>query len=247
MSDKLNSIYTGLRDVLASSLGVNRRVLDHPGAKGEGSELRWENFLREHLPQRYHVARGFVIDRNGEVSEQIDLIVYDRQYTPHLYRHDQQVFIPAESVYAMLEVKQTVDKGTIEYAGKKAASVRRLERTSAPIAYAAGTYEPKDPFAIVAGLLALESSWSPSFGETMQKVLGQLPERERLDFGCAAADGAFQVDYAEDALPAITVSTPEHSLVFFLLSMLHRLQSLGTVPAIDFMQYLATVNTLGGE
>ena len=39
------------------------------------------------------------------------------------------MYIPAESVYAVFEVKQDV-KGYIDYAAQKVESVRRLKRTS---------------------------------------------------------------------------------------------------------------------
>jgi hypothetical protein len=39
------------------------------------------------------------------------------------------MYIPAESVYAVFEVKQDV-KGNIDYAAQKVESVRRLKRTS---------------------------------------------------------------------------------------------------------------------
>ena len=78
----------------------------------------------------------------------------------------------------------------------------------------------------------------------MRSALGALPENERVDFGCAASHGGFLVDYVDDGPPTLTLSTPKHSLIFFLFSMLHRLQALGTVPAIDYVKYLASVNRL---
>lgn len=59
--------------------------------------------LQKHLPHRYQADKAFVIDSNGESSDQIDVVVYDRQYTPLLYNHDGQMFVPAESVYAIFE------------------------------------------------------------------------------------------------------------------------------------------------
>ena len=243
MADKLQEIYESLQEMMASSLGVNRRVLDHSTAKGNGAELKWEEFFKNHLPQRYRVASGFVIDRESRVSDQIDLIIYDRQYCPHLYNQNKQIYLPVESVYAVIEVKQDLDKETIEYAGRKAASVRCLERTSAPITHAGGQYDARPPFRILAGIVALKSNWKPALGETLRNVLAELPEAHRVDFGCVAADGGFEAGYLEGGKvkPTVSVSSKEHSLIFFLFSMLNRLQNLGTVPAIDFQAYLKTV------
>ncbi len=67
-----------------------------------------------------------MIDSTGTTSDQIDLVVYDRQYTPLLYNQAGQMYVPAEAVYAVAEVKQTLSKDHIAYAGAKGESVRKL-------------------------------------------------------------------------------------------------------------------------
>lgn len=90
--------------------------------------------------KRYKVDKGIVIDSTGKQSEQIDLIIYDAQYSYLVFRQNDTLLIPAESVYAVFEVKQNLNKERIEYAGAKAKSVRELLRTSAPIKHAGGEY-----------------------------------------------------------------------------------------------------------
>jgi hypothetical protein len=51
-------------------------------AKGDASEDVWLELLADHLPHRYRVANGIIIDADGRESHYIDIIVYDRQYTP---------------------------------------------------------------------------------------------------------------------------------------------------------------------
>lgn len=64
-----------------------------------------------------------------------------------------------ESVYAVIEAKQNLTRANIIYAGRKAASVRRLHRTSAPIVHAGGTYPiVREPFPIIAGIVSYTSS-----------------------------------------------------------------------------------------
>ena len=72
-----------------------------------------------------------MIDCKGNISDEIDMVIYDQQYSPFLFNRDTSLFIPAESVYAVLEIKQDLNKKHIEYAGRKASSVRLLHRTSA--------------------------------------------------------------------------------------------------------------------
>jgi hypothetical protein len=67
--------------------------------------------------------------------------------------------VPAESVYAVFEAKQSINLNEVRYAQSKVASVRRLYRTSLPIPYAGGTYAPKAPSEILGGILTFESDW----------------------------------------------------------------------------------------
>jgi hypothetical protein len=193
--------------------------------------------LETHLPKRYCVNKAFVVDAEGGLSQEIDIVIYDRQYTPILYNHSGQIFIPAESVYAVLEVKQSFNKYNFEYAGAKAASVRKLKRTSAVIPHAGGRYEPRALTPIFGGILAYKCDWTPPFGDSFAEALKERAADERLDFGCAISSGAFDVEYPADNDMNIKQADSEVALISFFLNLLQRLQSIGTVPAIDYEQY----------
>ncbi len=184
-----------------------------------------------------------MIDSTGTTSDQIDLVVYDRQYTPLLYNQAGQMYVPAEAVYAVAEVKQTLSKDHIAYAGAKGESVRKLHRSSAPITHAGGEYEPRVLHEIPVGILSYESSWNPPFGDAFGTALSDLPTSQRLDFGCALTHGAFEVSYS-DEVPEVRVGTTEFPLLEFVLCLLRRLQSIGTVPAIIYDEYLKTVQAV---
>lgn len=229
----LRAVFGDLQTRMAITLSGNRRAIIHPGTKGDAAELHWLEVMNTYLPSRYQAARAFVIDVDGQQSEQLDVVIFDRQYSPFLFKDHGALFIPAESVYAVFEVKQEITKGLLEYAGKKIASVRRLRRTSAPISHAGGVYKPKPLFPIIGGILALESSWAPAFGRPFETVLLGLRDTGRLDIGCCVRDGAFL-----RVGDKVRKCRPEESLLFLLLQLLKKLQGLGTVPAIDFDQYL---------
>ena len=85
--------------------------------------------------------------------------MFDRQYSPFIFSYEGQTIVPAESVYAVFEAKQSINADRIDYARKKVASVRRLHRTSLPIPHAQGTYPPKPLIPILGGVLNFESDW----------------------------------------------------------------------------------------
>lgn len=237
--NRLIDILDGLQARLEGDLRGNRIAVTHPGARGEASEDDWLRVLNDHLPRRYQADRAFVIDSRGECSDQIDIVIYDRQYSPFLYNESNQRYVPAESVYGVLEVKQDLSRDHLLYAGEKAASVRRLHRTSAAIPHAGGSYEPRPLPCIVAGIVTYQSSWSPPFGEPFRDALGELQLEAQLDVGCALVHGAFEVHYNDGQGVDITVAEGPRSLVEFLMRLLKQLQALATAPAIDYEAYLA--------
>ena len=239
MPDCLTDILDGLQARLEGGLRGNRSAVTHPGARGEASEEDWLRVLNDHLPQRYQTNRAFVIDSHGECSEQIDIVIYDRQYSPFLYNQANQRYVPAESVYAVLEVKQDLSREHVLYAGQKAASVRRLHRTSAPVPHVEGVAKPRPLPRIVAGIVAYQSSWTPPFGDPLRDSLAGLGADHRLDVGCALLHGAFEVHYPSRGEISFTAVEGSRSLVQFLLRLLKQLQSLATAPAIDYEAYLA--------
>ena len=152
----LSELLSGLHDDIHQRLATSRKAFAHPGTKGDASENVWLELLQQYLPQRYQAATAHVVDSQGNFSEQIDVVVFDRQYSPFIFHYEGQKIIPAESVYGVFEAKQAINATLVEYAQKKAASVRRLHRTSLPIPHAGGTYPPKSLVPIIGGILAFE-------------------------------------------------------------------------------------------
>lgn len=223
---------------LALKLRRAAQSIAHAGTQGGVTENHWIDVFCACLPKRYEVAAGFVIDCRGGRSDQIDLIVYDRHFTPTLLDQQQHRYVPAEAVYAVVEAKPHLDKNYLEYAGEKAASVRRLHRTSVQISHAGGTFPAKEPLPIVAGIVAPRSSWVDGLGESFRRHL-PTAGLERLDCGCALDDGAF--DLFDGTLQVQPAST---ALISFLFRLLAKLQSLGTVPAIDWRAYARVLDTV---
>lgn len=237
MTVNLRDLFLHLQGELAGRLDTAQKMIGHPTIKGTASETGWIEMLDNYLPKRYCVTQAFAIDSDGRQSEQIDIVIYDRQYSPFLFNQDKAIFIPAESVYAVLEVKQTLSKENVRQAIAKAASVRRLHRTSAPIAHAGGQYKPKPPIPILTGLVCLDSRWSPAFADPLEMALAAAPEDGRLDLICSLNHGACEVTYPEIGPFSLDRSAPDAALIFFFLRLLGRLQEVGTVSAIDLEKY----------
>lgn len=245
MSDKptLRQLFDGLHRRLESELEIARETVGHAGTMGTVTEDRWITMLSEHLPKRYNVNRAFVIDSTGACSDQIDVVVHDRQYSPFVLNLGAALYVPAESVYAVLEVKQDLNAEHVKYAADKIASVRKLHRTSLPIKHAGGEYPAKPPHHILGGLVTLESTWRPPFGDAFRKAVSALSAAGRLDMGCAVRHGVFDVKYAKNEPAAIAAELSTASLALFLMRFIARLQTIATVPCIDVLAYAANMKT----
>lgn len=216
-----------------SELTTTRSALHHPTDKGDASEQVWINLLRSYLPKRYMVSQAHVVDSEGRFSQQIDVVVHDRQYSPLVFTFQGVQYVPAESVYAIFEAKQEANAETVGYAQTKAESVRSLTRTSMIVPTVDGPKPAKEPGRILAGLLSLSCSWRPAMGRTLAGHLHARGGDAQLDMGCIADSGAFFLkgDGELELQPGPRAATR------FLLEFMARLQELGTVPMLDIRRY----------
>ena len=229
----LSELLAGLHDDIQNRLALTRKSFGHPTTKGDASEEVWLEMLRKYLPERYQAAKAHVVDSRGMFSEQIDVVVFDRQYSPFIFNFQGQTIIPAESVYSAFEAKQAINADEVAYAQGKVASVRRLHRTSLPIPHAGGTYPAKTPAHILGGLLTFDSDWNPPLGKPLTDALSKGSPDERLDLGCVAAHGTFGCDQ-KGCYSLVPQGKPATAFLFELIA---RLQATATVPMIDIRAY----------
>lgn len=220
---------------LAAALRTGK-FAGHAGVQGQGTEDRWRALLTAMLPARYEVCAAIVVDSRGGRSEALDLVIRDRHFSPLFWEWGDHLYVPAESVYAVFEIKPEINRKYVLYAGEKIGSVRSLHRTSAPFGWAAGTMQRRDPLPILGGILADTSGWSRAFGNPFMKAMRDVGEHGRLDLGCVLGHGSFEVPN-NSSVEALESSAPEKTLISFVLRLLRRLQGVGSAPAIDYAAY----------
>ena len=216
------------------------RTGQHRGEQGTRAEDAWLRFLAERLPNRYQVGRGEIFDSTGGYSEQQDVVLYDPQYSPLVLGGDEPLIV-AEAVYGVVEVKPELSQETFEYAKEKAASVRRLTRTSVPIYYVGGQFPAKPPVPQLAGLVADRSGWvADTTVDHIQKLLvtdTSADAIEAIDLVYADEVAASHLVNPETGDRELHVHSGQGALAWFLLEMLRGLSYLGTVAAIDYTAY----------
>ena len=224
-------LFADFHDKIQGELRTARK-LGHPTEKGDASERVWNDVLNRYLPKRYEARKGFVVDSRGTFSQQIDVIIHDRQYSPFVFSFKGTDVVPAESVYAVFEAKQEITADHVNYAMAKAASVRRLHRTSLAARTIEGLSRPKSLHHILAGTLTLSATWTPPVGQTLLGHLQQDVEGT-LDIGCIADTGWYDRTGERDYMLHVVDKPATH----FLFGLIAQLQTIGTAPMLDIRAY----------
>jgi hypothetical protein len=239
----LQDAFASEQECLSSKLRSSRRIT-HAADRGEVNEQYFIEFLRAYLPNRYTIEKAIVIDSNGYVSDSIDIVVFDRQYTPTLLDSDKHRYVPVEAVYAVFECKAVIDKEKLEYAGNKAESVRCLMRTSAPFTTTEGRRQSPH-FKIIAGLLAIDCTWADKLGKSFKACHATLKDNFSLDCVYSVDGCGFDIFDGDDKPHCYG---GPNALANFAFRLLSKLQNLGTAPAADWRCYAETLmRDLGDE
>ena len=77
------------------------------------------------VPQKYKVRNGFIIDSEGNISDEMDLIIFDDVYVPKFFMETYSV-IPVESVVAVVQVKTSLNLTILNNAITNLNSIDRL-------------------------------------------------------------------------------------------------------------------------
>lgn len=79
---------------------------DHPPTTGSYREDVWLALFRQIIPYKFSIVKGaFIIDSNRKTSKEIDLVVFDEQYTPYIFNYGNIRFIPIEAVAIVIQCK----------------------------------------------------------------------------------------------------------------------------------------------
>jgi len=112
--DKETYLYAKLRD-FQHIFEQSESIYDHPPDRGGPREKAVRDYLKTHLPKKYGVTTGKILNRQGELTRQIDIIIYDAINCPILFSEtvgEEYQIIPSDSVIGTIEVKSTLNRTT---------------------------------------------------------------------------------------------------------------------------------------
>ncbi len=107
------------------------KLYEHNGLKGTCREEDLINIIRDCLPECYGLKAGQIFSQFNQMSNQIDVVIYDNVFSNYFKKDSSAHLFPAESVYGSIEVKSMLNKEAFDMAIENIKSVRTLKREKA--------------------------------------------------------------------------------------------------------------------
>ncbi|MBO1350203.1 MAG: hypothetical protein EBE86_023790 [Hormoscilla sp. GUM202] len=99
---------------------------------GLGVEDIIRSELEQILPTRYSVKAGVINDKNGNTAGDFDVVIFNEHWFPLVKAgataESRRIHLPIDGVYAVCEIKQTLDFQALDRAMEKLAICHRLHR-----------------------------------------------------------------------------------------------------------------------
>lgn len=96
--------YESLESSLVKQLSLE--TPNHHLTTGTNREDIWLTLFERIIPRKFCIEQGvFIIDSYGNISAEVDLAVFDEQYTPYIFNYGKIKFIPIEAVAVAIQCK----------------------------------------------------------------------------------------------------------------------------------------------
>jgi uncharacterized protein DUF6602 len=127
LSKVIDSISTRLKDDFKNlSAEIN-----HRGAKGSVREqMVVTEFFEKYTPSKIAIGRGEIVSTDGQVSNECDVVFYDRLECPVFFESESYKVFPAETVYGVAEVKSKLDGKELKDAVDKIRKVKLMPKSA---------------------------------------------------------------------------------------------------------------------
>lgn len=101
-------------------------LLQHGGLTGSAREILVDALLRQVLIKSCSVGTGKITDHNGQMSHQVDVVLYSPTVLPSFMTTDRDGVFPVESCIYAIEVKSRLTSTEVRDAVAKADSLKSL-------------------------------------------------------------------------------------------------------------------------
>lgn len=237
--------------------------IEHRGSKGSVREDSLVQILRKYLPDHVKVAGSSeIIAANGERSGQCDIVIHDPK-APPLFGSTGYQILPAECVYAVIEVKSILTWRELEKSCQNIARIKRMPKTAYYLEHQVfgpqrqqygevHSYFPTTGF-----IFAYDSANLWDMSTQLIELFRSLPLRERLDGAWALGKGSYNwlsQAPSDEFLPlpepgarlAVLDAHPEQDVILNMIIILNTVLTFAFMPPFNLIQY-ASAAQLGAN
>ncbi len=220
-------LYRNFVQVLSSRVETQLTTIETQYGYEYGTEFEIVicEILRELLPEKYGIVRGYVVDQYGN-TEGDDIIIFDKSIFPTLLLRKQDSFarkeyIPIEAVYCYIEAKHTInlsgdDGQSFSRASQQVSNVKRLcnTRKKVPIGYVNEQFELGNGFEIERGKNQRFDYLNPVYGVVVaRQVRYKKGDSKLLKDPLAISNRLTECESPDDNLPDILIIGKDNILI----------------------------------
>ncbi len=126
---KASEIFRGVLQDAATQLALTSQGAEkfvNRGIRGDERAAALSDFFKRHLPSDFDVRKGEAIDFSDTRTGQLDLVIYDHASSAPILAGSENVLLPCEALYVVVEVKSVLSQDELNMAYAAAARVRAL-------------------------------------------------------------------------------------------------------------------------
>jgi hypothetical protein len=163
------------RELQHQSERVRESFKTHRPTVGANREALIEKLFEGHLPKAFGTGTGLISAREGILSNQADLVIYDQLFnTPFHSDLPQRIFV-VESIYSLIEVKSTLTPAELTDSIKKGRRFKSMRRHYSEVA----APQIEESLFII---FAFDAAQPTTLRDTIALALQEVPTTERPDF-----------------------------------------------------------------
>jgi hypothetical protein len=102
------------------------KAVNHSGMTGEIRQLLIDQILRPLLPDGTKIGTGKITDRDGNLSAQTDVVIYNSRILPSIMFDEKMGLFPIESVHYAIEIKSCLTSVELNKSIKNGKLLRSL-------------------------------------------------------------------------------------------------------------------------
>lgn len=240
----LKDIFDNLEQSLFNDMSIR---IQHNLEDGKYREYLVKKVLAKIIPAKYSITNGFIIDSENNISQEMDVIIYDKNYVPPFFDETYTV-VPIEAVIAVIQVKTNLTKNTLEDSIQNLNSINGLNaKTGGKIISAVGgLLEEKRYIAPYKIVVSYKTDYSDShnFSDSM-KDLDILyivePEKTLTIKHRKSIDAVVNLDKDKllESLNDYDLEKINDSrLAFFALNLLEKMKLINNSIIINYEEYI---------